>query len=145
MLVYLCPLSKSVLSVTPPPFCLSVQRLPLCSRRPPQQTRVGDPMLGWCWPTVYDAEPTLAQYWVTVSCLAPPWIQASVTEGEPTLLKLWFKASCRYHQHEVLTRAEWTLDSTGPALDKDWVNVSCLLRVLISHIVFRTLAWFKTE
>ena len=24
--------------------------------------RLVDPMLGWCWPTVYDAEPTLAQY-----------------------------------------------------------------------------------
>ena len=33
------------------------------------QTRDVDPMSGYCWPTVYDAEPTLAQYWVTVSCL----------------------------------------------------------------------------
>ena len=35
------------------------------------QTRDVDPMSGYCWPTVYDAEPTLAQYWVTVSCLTP--------------------------------------------------------------------------
>ena len=27
------------------------------------------PMLGWCWPTVYDAGPTLAQYWANVSSL----------------------------------------------------------------------------
>ena len=33
------------------------------------QTRDVDPMSGYCWPTVHDAEPTLAQYWVTVSCL----------------------------------------------------------------------------
>ena len=26
------------------------------------QTRDVDPMLGVCWPTVYDADPTLAQY-----------------------------------------------------------------------------------
>ena len=36
------------------------------------QTRNVDPMPGYCWPTVYDAEPTLAQYWVTVSRLLPP-------------------------------------------------------------------------
>ena len=31
----------------------------------------GNIQWGFCWPTVYDAEPTLAQYWVTVSCLTP--------------------------------------------------------------------------
>ena len=35
------------------------------------QTPDVDPMSGNCWPTVYDAEPTLAQYWVTVWCLTP--------------------------------------------------------------------------
>ena len=35
------------------------------------QTRDVDPMSGFCWSTVYDAEPTSAQYWVTVSCLTP--------------------------------------------------------------------------
>ena len=30
------------------------------------QTRDVDPMPAYCWPTVYDAEPTLAQYRVTV-------------------------------------------------------------------------------
>ena len=35
------------------------------------QTRDVDPVSGYCWPTVYDAKPTLAQYWVTVSCLMP--------------------------------------------------------------------------
>ena len=34
-----------------------------------QQTRHADPMLGQLCPTVYDAEPTLAQQWVNVSCL----------------------------------------------------------------------------
>ena len=28
-----------------------------------------DPMLGWCWPSVVDGGPTLAQHWVNVSCL----------------------------------------------------------------------------
>ena len=58
-----------------------------------------DPMSGYCWPTVYDAQPTLAQYWVTVSCLTPHWMCASVTDGEPTLTQLWFKASWPYRQH----------------------------------------------
>ena len=35
------------------------------------KTRDVDSMLGYCWPTGYDAEPTLVQYWVTVSCLMP--------------------------------------------------------------------------
>ena len=34
------------------------------------QTRDVDPMAGYFWPTLYDAEPTLAQYCVTMSCLA---------------------------------------------------------------------------
>ena len=34
-----------------------------------QQTRYINPMLAQCWPTVYDAGPTLDQHWVDVSCL----------------------------------------------------------------------------
>ena len=29
----------------------------------PQQTRGGSPMLGWCWPNVYDAGPTSTPHW----------------------------------------------------------------------------------
>ena len=54
MFVYRCPLSESVLSVA---LCRSVySAVRLCSRRPPQQTQDVNPMLGYCWPTVYDAE-----------------------------------------------------------------------------------------
>ena len=42
------------------------------------------------WPTVYDAEPTLAQCWVTVSCLTPRWMWAGVTDGGPTLTQPFF-------------------------------------------------------
>ena len=82
------------------------------------QTRDVDPMSGYCWPTVHDAEPTLAQYWVTVSSLTPRWMWASVTDGGPILTQLLFKASCGYYsQHEVglLTTVEWILASTGDA------------------------------
>ena len=34
-----------------------------------KQTRHVDPMLGQLCPTVYDAEPTLAQQWINVSSL----------------------------------------------------------------------------
>ena len=63
------------------------------------QTRDVDPMSGYCWPTVYDAEPTLVQYRVTVSCLTPRWMWARVTDGGPTLTQFRFKASwpyCKY-------------------------------------------------
>ena len=33
-----------------------------------QQTQDIDPVLAKCWPTVYDASPTLIQHWVNVSC-----------------------------------------------------------------------------
>ena len=93
------------------------------------QTIDVDPISGYCWPTVYDAEPTLAQYWVTVSYLTPRCTWASVTDGGPTLTLLLFKASCWYYsQHEVglLTTVEWILASTGdagPAFTRHWVGV----------------------
>ena len=45
------------------------------------QTRDVDPLSGYCWPTVYDAGPTIAQYWVTVSCLTPRCMWASDIDG----------------------------------------------------------------
>ena len=55
------------------------------------QTRDVDPISGYCWPTIYDAEPTLAQYWVTMSCLTPRCMWASVTDSGPTLTQLCSK------------------------------------------------------
>ena len=47
------------------------------------QTRDVDLMSGYCWPTVYDAEPTLAQYWFTVLCLTPRCMWAALqTAGQ---------------------------------------------------------------
>ena len=66
---------------------VSVRSLRLSCRR---SKRDGDPMTGYCWPTVYDAEPTLAQYWVTVSCLMPRQMWARVTDGGPTLTQPLF-------------------------------------------------------
>ena len=92
------------------------------------QTRDVDPMPGNCWPTVYDSEPTLAQYWVTVSCLTSRWMWASITDGGPTLTQLLFKASCQYYsQHEVglLTTVDCILASTGdacPTFNRHWVG-----------------------
>ena len=47
--------------------------------------------------------------------MAPRRMWASATDSWPTSTQLWFKASCwylcrcwcLYHEHEVLTRAEW--------------------------------------
>ena len=63
--------------------------------------------------TVYDAEPTLAQYWVTEPCLAAYWMCASITDGGPTLTQLWFKASCRYRQHADTTSMKYWLGLNG--------------------------------
>ena len=68
---------------------VSVRSLRLSCRR--SNTRRW-PNVGLLLATVYDAEPTLSQYWVTVSCLTPRWMWASVTDGGPTITELWFKA-----------------------------------------------------
>ena len=72
MLVYLCPLSLSAQFVSVHSLCLYVPFISASAfYRAGCQTQKVDPMFGYCWPTVYDAEPTLARYWVTVSFLAP--------------------------------------------------------------------------
>ena len=43
------------------------------------QTRDIVPKSGYFWPTVYDAEPTLARHWVTVSCLTPRCMWANIS------------------------------------------------------------------
>ena len=80
------------------------------------------------------AEPTLAQYWVTVSCLAPRWMWASVTDREPTLTHNWFKASCRYRQHTGTTRMKYWLGLNGywPApqtVGQNWTSFGSTSRV----------------
>ena len=94
------------------------------------QARNADPMPVYCWPTVYDTEPTLVQYWFTVSCLTPCRMWASVTDSGPTLTQLLFKTLCRYYsQHEVglLTRVEWILASTSDA--GPTFNIRCCVSV----------------
>ena len=104
MLVDLCPHSLSTQFVS-----VRSLRLFVPFHRAGGQTGYIDPILGWCWPTFYDTDPSLAQYWVIVSCLAPRWMWSGVTDGGPTLTQLWFNATCWYRQQEVLTRAEWIL------------------------------------
>ena len=78
MLLYLCPLSSSteIVSVR---SLLSYRRSKTSATLVQHQTSSDSTLCGQhetltqlldlCWPTVYDAEPTLAQYWATVSCL----------------------------------------------------------------------------
>ena len=50
-----------------------------------QQTRDVQPMLVQCWPTVFDAGPTLFQHWVNVSC-SRRWPNIVPTLAERLLL-----------------------------------------------------------
>ena len=58
----------------------------------------------------------------------PRLFGATLNVGQgPTLTLLWFKASCWYRQHEIPTRAEWILPSTGDAdltFNRHWIGVS---------------------
>ena len=95
-------------------FCVCVSVLSVYHAG--SQARDVDPISGYCWPNVYDAEPTLAQYQVTVTCLTPRCMWASVKDSGPTLTQLLLKASCRYYsQHEVgrLTTVQWIQANTG--------------------------------
>ena len=71
MLVYLCPLMQFVRSVCVCAFSPSVFPIRIISVLLPSAFYCVGAMLGQCWPTVHDTEPTLAQYRATVSCLAP--------------------------------------------------------------------------
>ena len=62
MLVYLSAPSVSV--------CVSVFPIHFCSALSMVQA-VKHEKLTQCWPNIYDADPTLAQNWVIVSCLGP--------------------------------------------------------------------------
>ena len=57
-----------------------------------RSTRDVDSMSGYCSPTVYYAERTLAQYWITVSCLKPR--RAGAVGGGPTLNRYLACFSC---------------------------------------------------
>ena len=75
-----------------------------------QHTRDIHPLLNQCWSTVYDADQTLIQQWMNVSCLLGYSIWesqqtrdfepmsflcwASVVDGGHKLKQHWFKVSC---------------------------------------------------
>ena len=80
--------------------------------------------------TIDYADPTIAQHWVTGSCLVSRWMWASVTDGGPTLTQLCFKASwgtgMLVPPAWSTDRAEWILASTGdagPKFNRHWVGV----------------------
>ena len=82
------------------------------------QTRDYDPMPGYCRPTVYDAEPALAQSRVTVSCLTLRWMWASVTDGGPTLTQPLFfnlnRPKCLKNKQKTATKHTGTLECGYP-------------------------------
>ena len=70
---------------------LNSRRLDTCAT---QHTRGIHPMLFQCWPTVFDAGPTLKQHWVNASCLLGiyyfihSFIQSSNTRTTMSIIQL---------------------------------------------------------
>ena len=66
-----------------------------------------EPMLIWCWPTVYDVVPASTQHWFNASCLfGTQWAR----------------------DIDLMVGQFWsTIYDAGPTLDKHWTNVWCLL------------------
>ena len=97
------------------------------------QKRDVDSMSVYCWPTVYDAEPTLAQYLVTVSCyvgqrhrrrasINPAFVQSIVQ-----VLQLAWSRPTDYGWMD--TSQHWR---RCPTCTRHWVGVAlhCLTRSL---------------
>ena len=96
-------------------------------------------MSSYCWPTVHDAEVTLAQYWVAVWCFTPRWMWARVTDDGTTLINLFFKASWPYRQyagtfcmyvaydrpasHEAFAQCWFSVGPQSAALDRRCTSV----------------------
>ena len=80
-----------------------------------------------CWINFDPPSTTLSQHQASIGLPCQMW--ASVTNGGPPLTpltQLLLKASCRLRQHEVLTRAERILVSTGdacPTINRHWVGL----------------------
>ena len=64
-------------------------------------------MSGYGWHTVYDAEPTLAQYWVTVSCLT--WAKRQTNNNPAFVFDLNRPKSLKTKQ-KTATRHTGTLE-----------------------------------
>ena len=125
MLLYLCPLSAVSVSV---PF-ISVQRFLSCrrsnTRRWPNDGLMLahclirrwaniSPLLGYC--VTFGATLIVGQRHRRRANINPALVQSIVP-----VPRVW-----RYRQHEVLTRAEWILTSTGDAgtaFNRHWVGV----------------------
>ena len=90
-----------------------------------------------CWANIGPPSTTLsqhlAQYWATLSCLAPRRMQASVTDGGPLqLTDIGSMSACRptlwthHRQQKALSSVEWLMANAGdggPVLNQHWVEV----------------------
>ena len=99
-----------------------VQRLVFS--RTSQQTRYIHPILDQCWSTVYDAGPTLVQYWVDVSCLLG-WASCA---GFASALLQSFRP---FSDTESLISGE---KSTIPASTGSWTDSGLLLAHCLSRL-----------
>ena len=68
-----------------------------------QQARGIGPMLGWCWPIVYDAGPTSALHWASASCLL------DLSTGQHVII-------LNYKLNQSVNSESWS----AAGADKDW-------------------------
>ena len=78
-----------------------------------QQTRYIDSMLGECWPTVFDVDPTLTQHWVNVSCLLGIMYSEILCRFN-LVHRLWCWASIKLHDQRLVFAGRWDSYSTSP-------------------------------
>ena len=113
-----------------------------------QQTPGISQMLGWCWPTVYEAVPTSAQHWANASCFLAS-VLITISPEILTLCALCWprnlsKLVWRYTLCAILSSVHSYLKNTLPY---SWYK--CFQKVKVSVVVLVTFpstvnqGWFK--
>ena len=107
-----------------------------------------DPMLVWCWSTVYDAGPTSNQHWQGVSCLAHTWQPPAdmwiVCHREKVCVCVWGGGGGSYQENRdshvfLIDQTSWLCEGGGGLYM--WMgggSIHCEVSVVSSCIVFLT-------
>ena len=103
-----------------------------------QQTWDVDPMLVYCWPTVYDAGPTVNQRWANVSCFFGWLLRVAATYRTPTRLETRWQIKTSPQPPPPTTAKQLLIYAVFNIrkMAQCWVNVGKTSRILAQ-------CWFK--
>ena len=138
MLLYLCPLSAVCESVSVSVPFIWDQRFPLCRLSNTGRSPNAGLMLAHLLRRWANISPVLGQRLVFGATLNMGQCHRPRAYINPALVQriVLVPPACWYRQHEVLTRTEWILASTGdagPAFNRHWIGVGLYSRPAVSR------------